>query len=66
MLMQKVAVVNSTEEPVTLKEGQSIMSFGKVTYKRIADGTLVDATKDRRFTFLSLRCEIFAKRHTPV
>ena len=51
MLMQKVAVVNSTEEPVTLKEGQSIMSFGKVTYKRIADGTLVDATKDRHFTF---------------
>jgi hypothetical protein len=51
MLMQKVAVVNSTEEPVTLKEGLSIMSFGKVTYKRIADDKLVDAAKDCRFTF---------------
>ena len=51
MLMQKVAVVNSTEEPVTLKEGLSIMSFGKVTYKRITDDKVVDAAKDRRFTF---------------
>ena len=49
--MQKVAVVNSTEEPVTLKEGLRVMSFGKVTYKRIADDKLVDAAKDRRFTF---------------
>ena len=44
--MPKVAVMNSTDGSVTLKEGFNLLGFGKVTYKKIQNDGLVDMTKE--------------------